>query len=63
MQKPSTEGFLPLATSKNIQERPAAAAATLVVPKAETESPFAPSAEPALKPNQPNQSKPVPFNT
>src|SRR6476646_5435282 len=63
MQKPSTDGFFPLATSKNIQDKPAAAAAVLVVAKAETERALAPKAEPALKPNQPNQSKPVPIRT
>ncbi len=36
IQKPNTEGFLPLITSKNIQERPAAAAAVFVVAKADT---------------------------
>ena len=63
IQNPSTEGFLPLNTSKNIQDKPAAAAAVLVVAKAETAKALAPTAEPALKPNQPNQSKPVPINT
>src|SRR6476646_8979339 len=63
MQKPSTEGFLPLATSKNIQDKPAAPAAVLVVKKAETAKLFALSAEPALNPNQPNHNKPVPINT
>src|SRR6188768_4319986 len=63
IQKPSTEGFLPRRTSKNIHERPAAAAAVFVVAKAETANAFAPRAEPALKPNQPNQSKPVPIST
>src|SRR5215217_3216761 len=63
IQKPSTEGFLPLATSKNIQDKPAAAAAVFVVAKAETARPLAPKAEPALKPNQPNHSKPVPIKT
>src|SRR5882724_9249928 len=59
-QKPTTDGFLPRNTSKNIQESPAAAAAVLVVEKAETDRALAPRAEPALKPNQPNQSRPVP---
>src|SRR5687767_4396924 len=63
IQNPSMEGFLPLKTSKNIQDNPAAAAAVLVVAKAETARAFAPSADPALNPNQPNQSKPVPINT
>src|SRR5690349_9933086 len=62
-QKPITEGFLPRSTSKNIQLRPAAAAAVLVVAKAETDSGFAANAEPALKPNHPNHNKPVPIST
>src|SRR6185312_10857702 len=41
MQKPSTDGFLPLKTSKNIQDNPAAAAAILVFAKAETDRVFA----------------------
>src|SRR6478735_7869344 len=52
MQKPSAEAFLPFIISKNIQASPAAAARLLAA-----------VAEPALKPNQPNQSKPVPNNT
>jgi hypothetical protein len=63
IQNPRTEGFLPFTTSKNIQLRPAAAAAVLVVANADTASAFAPKAEPALKPNQPNHSKPVPIKT
>src|SRR5687768_7749086 len=63
IQNPSTEGFLPFSTSKNIQARPAAAAAVLVVAKAETANELAPNADPALKPNQPNHSKPVPIST
>src|ERR1700733_11328641 len=62
-QNPTTEGFFPFITSKNIQERPAAAAAVFVVEKADTARLFAANAEPALKPNQPNHSKPVPINT
>src|SRR5688572_21402036 len=62
-QKPTTDGFFPLSTSKNIHDKPAVAAAVLVVKKAETAVALAPKAEPALKPNQPNQSKPVPINT
>src|SRR6186997_3610288 len=63
IQKPSTDGFLPFNTSKNIQDKPAAAAAVLVVANADTASPFAPSAEPPLKPNQPNHNNPVPIKT
>src|SRR5215218_9656941 len=62
-QKPTTEGFFPFNTSKNIHDKPAEAAAVFVVKKAETAVAFAPKAEPALNPNQPNQSKPVPINT
>src|SRR5829696_5134779 len=62
-QKPTTEGFFPLNTSKNIQDKPAAAAAVFVVKKADTAVAFAPNAEPALNPNHPNQSKPVPIKT
>src|SRR5687768_17225290 len=39
------------------------AAAVLVVTKAFAARPFAPSALPALKPNQPNQSSPAPSTT
>src|SRR6187431_3825000 len=56
IQNPSTEGFFPLITSKNIQVRPAEAAAVVVVPNALTAKGVAPTAEPALKPNQPNQA-------
>src|SRR6187431_3187627 len=62
-QKPRTEGFFPFSTSKNIQDKPDAAAAVLVVANAKTESALAPSVEPALNPNQPNHSNPVPINT
>src|SRR5512139_3874821 len=40
--------------------RPAAAVATGVTTKALAAKPLAPSALPALKPNQPNQSRPAP---
>src|SRR3954471_13560807 len=63
IQKPVTEGFLPFITSKNIHERPAAAAAVFVVAKADTDKALAAVAEPALKPNHPNHSKPVPIKT
>src|SRR5690349_11075703 len=63
IQNPSTEGFLPFKTSKNIHARPAAAAAAFVVPNAFTARGLAPPAEPALKPNQPNHSDSVPSNT
>jgi hypothetical protein len=38
IQKPSTDGFLPRITSKNIHDNPAEAAAVLVVTKAVTAS-------------------------
>src|SRR5215204_667298 len=63
IQNPSTEGFLPFNTSKNIQDKPAAAAAVFVVAKADTARPLAANAEPPLKPNQPNHNKPVPIKT
>src|SRR5450631_2962061 len=63
IQNPNTEGFFPFITSKNIQDNPAAAAAVFVVANAETESELAAPAEPALNPNQPNHSNPVPINT
>src|SRR6185436_6002019 len=63
IQKPITDGFLPRNTSNNIQDNPADAAAVFVVANAETDKALAAPAEPALKPNQPNQSKPVPIKT
>src|SRR6188768_1378633 len=63
IQKPTAEGFLPRAASSKTQARPAAAAAVFVVAKAEAANGPAPKALPALKPNHPNHSKPVPSNT
>src|SRR3989337_2069956 len=63
IQKPTAEGFLPLAASKRIHASPAAAAAVLVVAKAEAAKAPAPTALPALKPNHPNHNKPVPKRT
>src|SRR5688572_16366936 len=63
IQKPSADGFLPRAASHRIQARPAAADAVFVVANAEAAKAPALKALPALKPNQPNQSKPVPNNT
>src|SRR5690606_21203667 len=56
MQKPSTDGFFPLNTSKDIQAKPPAPAEIFVVANAVTASAPELNAEPALKPNQPNQS-------
>src|SRR5438067_9931390 len=61
IQKPITDGFFPRSTSKNIHDSPAAAAAVFVVANAETDNALAAPAEPALKPNHPNHSKPVPL--
>src|SRR6266446_4069262 len=49
--------------SSAAQVTSAAAAAVLVLTNASAASPFAASAEPALKPNQPNQSSPAPSST
>src|SRR5690606_15231068 len=63
MQKPNADGFFPRIESKSIHARPAAAEAVFVVAKAEAARGPALNALPALKPNQPNQSKPVPSKT
>src|SRR5690606_7248240 len=63
IQNPRADGFLPRTASKRIQHNPAAAEAVFVVAKAEAASGLAPIALPALKPNQPNHSKPVPSKT
>src|ERR1035441_5970504 len=60
IQAPRADTFLPRTASKNIQAIIAAAEPTMVVAKALTAVVLAPSDEPALKPNQPNQSIPVP---
>ena len=57
---PRTDG-LPLAIhSANIQPRAAAAVAICVTAMAIPARPLAPTAEPALKPNQPTHSKDAP---
>ena len=63
MEAPKAETFLPLILSKNIQVIIAEAEAMVVVPKAIAAVAFAAKAEPALKPNHPNQSIPVPNKT
>src|SRR5690606_10396857 len=63
IQNPRADGFLPLTASNNIQQRPAAAQAVLVVANAEAASGLAPMALPPLNPNHPNHSKPVPSKT
>src|SRR3546814_20794580 len=60
-QKPRAEALCPLRRSATIQESPAAAVATKVFIIASAAEPLASSAEPALKPNQPTQSRPVPM--
>src|SRR6185312_4394888 len=58
---PRTEGF-PLAIhSANIQPIAAAAVAICVTAIAMPARPFAPTAEPALKPNQPTHSRDAPI--
>src|SRR5690606_8412695 len=63
IQNPRADGFFPRTASKRIQQRPAAAEAVFVVAKAEAASGVAPIALPPLKPNQPNQRRPVPNST
>src|SRR5215475_14159856 len=58
---PSTVGLPRELHSVSIQPRAAVAAAVFVVVKACTASPLAASALPALKPNQPNQSRLAPI--
>src|SRR5919108_4118360 len=58
---PSTVGLPRLAHSVNIQPSAAAAAPVLVAVNALAASPLASSALPALKPNQPNHSRPAPI--
>ncbi len=63
IQVPIALGFLPLTASNIIHVNAAAAEAVVVVASAFAANKLAPKADPALKPNQPNQSKPVPNNT
>ena len=58
---PSTVGFRLVSHSATIQDRPAAAVAICVTAIAMPARPFEPTAEPALKPNQPTQSKEAPI--
>src|SRR5437867_13390162 len=58
---PSTVGLPRELHSVSIQPKAAAAAAVLVVVNAWAARPLAPSALPALKPNQPNQSRLAPI--
>ena len=63
MQAPIADGFRPHIQSKNIQPSIAQADAVLVVANARAAVPLAAPADPALKPNQPNQSMLVPSST
>lgn len=63
IQAPNAETLLPLIRSKKIQVIMAEADAIVVVPKAIAADAFALSADPALNPNHPNQSIPVPKRT
>src|SRR3989454_6885794 len=58
---PSTVGLPRVSHSVNIQPSAAAAAPVFVAVNALTASPLASSALPALKPNQPNHSRPAPI--
>ena len=60
-QKPSAEPLWPASCSASIQASAAAAVATKVLIIARPAEPLASSAEPALKPNQPTHSRPVPI--
>src|SRR5437870_13787458 len=57
---PRTVGLPIHAHSATTQERVAAAAPRLVATNAETATPFAANALPALKPNHPTHSRPAP---
>ncbi len=63
MQVPIAEGRRLRATSNRIHASIADADAVCVVAKAIAAVAFAASADPALKPNQPNHSMPVPSST
>jgi hypothetical protein len=63
MQAPRADGLLPRATSNRIHAIIADADAVCVVANAMAAVAFAESAEPALKPNHPNHSIPVPRRT
>src|SRR5205823_848571 len=60
-QKPRAEGLCPISRSTSNQTRPPAAVPTNVFIIASAAEPFASSADPALKPNQPTHSRPVPI--
>src|SRR4051794_8395476 len=60
---PIAPGLLPLTVSNIIHVKAAAAEAHVVVASAVAARLFAPNADPALNPNHPNQSNPVPSIT
>ena len=60
---PTAVGLPPLMASRNVQTTSVAAGASIVVVKARAAELPAASALPALKPNQPNQSRPAPSRT
>ena len=60
---PSEVGWPSRNRSASNQPMSAAAVATCVFINASAAMPLAPSAEPALKPNQPNHNNPAPSNT
>src|SRR6185503_8880175 len=57
---PTAVAFCWRAASRNVQTTSVPAGASMVVVKARAADPFAATALPALKPNQPNQSRPAP---
>jgi hypothetical protein len=59
-QAPIAESLFPRILSRKTQVNAAVAPAVVVVPRAWTAISLAPNAEPALKPNYPNQDNPVP---
>src|SRR5512135_3537338 len=61
--RPSTVGFFECIHSIAIHATAAMAVAVLVLMNAAPASPFAASAEPALKPNHPNHRRPAPVTT
>src|SRR5688572_26411035 len=58
--QPTAVGLLERAMSRKVHATSAPAGASIVVVNARAAMPFAPSALPALNPNQPNQSRPAP---
>src|SRR5215211_2122200 len=60
---PTAVGFPERVTSNSVQTTSVAAGASIVVTKARPAIGLAPSALPALNPNQPNHSRPAPSST